>query len=254
MNDPAVSKNRSFVEIVLLLLLFLLLLLALYNVVKVFFGILTFSLIFSVSFNGPFEKLSSLLGNRRGLAAFFYALLLTVIMALPLAGSELNDLWTSLQQKPRETLVLHANQLKMILHAIIHNGIGLIGASLEIDTGIVLSALLLRSKEATLQPVKQMLTHILGYSDASALLEATTQAIKGVSIGVMGTAFIDAVIKPVLMAKSGRLPFLILFIGVIGGLAAWGFTGIFKGAIIIAIAYTIFNKWLERKNNYLSTE
>ncbi len=60
---------------------------------------------------------------------------------------------------------------------------------------------------------------------------------------------IDAVLKPVLIAKSGgRLPFLVLFIGVIGGLAAWGFTGMFKGAIILAVFYTVFNSWLARKD------
>ena len=57
----------------------------------------------------------------------------------------------------------------------------------------------------------------------------------------------DSVLKPMLIAKSGKLPFLILFIGVIGGMIAWGFTGMFKGAIIMAIVYTIFNTWLQRK-------
>jgi predicted PurR-regulated permease PerM len=31
--------------------------------------------------------------------------------------------------------------------------------------------------------------------------------------------------------------------GVVGGMAAWGFTGMFKGAIILAIAYTLFQSW-----------
>jgi predicted PurR-regulated permease PerM len=59
---------------------------------------------------------------------------------------------------------------------------------------------------------------------------------------------IDALLKPVLIAKSGgKIPFLVLFLGVIGGLAAWGFTGMFKGAIILAVFYTLFNSWLERR-------
>jgi predicted PurR-regulated permease PerM len=43
------------------------------------------------------------------------------------------------------------------------------------------------------------------------------------------------------------LPFLVLFFGVVGGLAAWGFTGMFKGAIILAVFYTVLTTWLERK-------
>jgi predicted PurR-regulated permease PerM len=64
---------------------------------------------------------------------------------------------------------------------------------------------------------------------------------------------IDAFLKPVLIAKSGgKIPFLVLFLGVIGGLAAWGFTGMFKGAIILAIFHTVFNSWLEKKSVPLS--
>jgi predicted PurR-regulated permease PerM len=60
---------------------------------------------------------------------------------------------------------------------------------------------------------------------------------------------IDALLKPVLIAKSGgKLPFLVLFLGVIGGFAAWGFTGLFKGAIIMSVFYTVFTSWLEKKH------
>ncbi len=60
---------------------------------------------------------------------------------------------------------------------------------------------------------------------------------------------IDAVLKPILIGKNGgKIPFLVLFLGVIGGIAAWGFTGMFKGAIILTIFYTLFNSWLEERN------
>lgn len=54
---------------------------------------------------------------------------------------------------------------------------------------------------------------------------------------------VDNVIKPILIGRSGKLPILVLFLGVVGGLAAWGFTGMFKGAIVLAIAYTVFTNW-----------
>jgi predicted PurR-regulated permease PerM len=40
----------------------------------------------------------------------------------------------------------------------------------------------------------------------------------------------------------------VLFLGVIGGLAAWGFTGMFKGAIILSVFYTLFTSWINKKN------
>ena len=60
---------------------------------------------------------------------------------------------------------------------------------------------------------------------------------------------IDNVLKPVLIAKSGRLPILVLFLGVVGGMVAWGFTGMFKGAIILAVFYTIFNSWVGKQED-----
>jgi predicted PurR-regulated permease PerM len=58
---------------------------------------------------------------------------------------------------------------------------------------------------------------------------------------------IDNVVKPVLIGKSGKLPVLVLFLGVVGGMAAWGFTGMFKGAIVLAIAYTVFTNWTKEE-------
>ncbi len=54
---------------------------------------------------------------------------------------------------------------------------------------------------------------------------------------------VDNVIKPILIGKSGKLPVLVLFFGVIGGMSAWGFTGMFKGAVMLALMYTIFRAW-----------
>lgn len=66
---------------------------------------------------------------------------------------------------------------------------------------------------------------------------------------------VDYVVKPVLIGKSGgKLPFLVLFLGVVGGLAAWGFTGMFKGAIILAVFYTVYNSWLGNKKVRMGEE
>ncbi|MGZ8249216.1 AI-2E family transporter [Methylomagnum sp.] len=56
---------------------------------------------------------------------------------------------------------------------------------------------------------------------------------------------IDNFIKPYLIGRSGRLPFLLILVGVIGGLLAWGFIGIFLGTTLLAVAYTIFFDWLD---------
>jgi predicted PurR-regulated permease PerM len=353
MRYSKAATSRSIIETVLVLLLLLALLYALYDVLRVFFGVFTFALIFFVSFEGPYEWLTGKLGNRRRLAAVIYSILLILIVALPfvyiiaslgrhireglqlIADIQANGLpplpermaklpfvgeaiavfWQHLQENPRETLVSYEQHLRSALRHILLGGAGVIGAALQFILGIIISAVMLASKEQVLQPLRSTLQHLLGRREGLTLMKATGHAIKGVSIGVMGTALIaaavswigftiaglhfklalsalvfflvliqvgplivwlpliiwmavqghtgmtiflaayaafvlatDAILKPILIAKSGgKLPFLVLFLGVVGGLAAWGFTGMFKGAIILAVFYTIFTSWLERK-------
>ena len=63
----------------------------------------------------------------------------------------------------------------------------------------------------------------------------------------------DNIVKPILIARSGQLPMLVLFVGVIGGLAAWGFTGMFIGATTLAILWTVLQAWLGTKEHPTGT-
>jgi len=348
------KETFNIIETVLVLLLLLTLLWALYDVLKVFFGVLTFALIFSVSFAWPFEWLARLLRNRRKLAAVIYSVVLIAILALPFIyivstirghlkgaivwigevkanglpplpgwisglpyiGEDITSFWVQLQNSPKETIAHHGEQLKAALRHVLTNGVSMVGTVFQLIIGIIISAFFLVSGQKMLHPIKLTMQNLLGKRDGLLTLRATTQAIKSVSIGVIGTAFIasviswigltiagigfslilsafifflvliqlgpllvwipvviwsatqghagvtvfliiygialliiDALLKPVLIAKSGgKLPFLVLFLGVVGGLAAWGFTGMFKGAIILAIFYTVFTSWLERRS------
>ncbi len=57
---------------------------------------------------------------------------------------------------------------------------------------------------------------------------------------------LDNIIKPYFISKGSNLPLLVIFTGVIGGLLAWGFMGMFIGATILAVAYTLFSDWLNQ--------
>jgi predicted PurR-regulated permease PerM len=357
MENPAgrfrKPMSRDLVETVLVVLLFIGLIYSLYHVLQVFFGVLTFALIFSVSFHRPYEHLAKAFKGKRKLAAVVYSLLLISMIAVPLIfligamsrhlkelgpllsdikahglpplpasvinipylGSEISAFWCDLRSSPRDTLRLHEHQIQTILHHVITGGLGVLGVGVQVILGIAISGIFLERGDNLLLPVRSTIKHLVSDSEGDNLLAAITQAIRGVSIGVMGTGFIaafiswtglviagipfagglaalifflvviqigslvvwipliiwaiiqgnhavtiilvvylvviflvDIFIKPLLIAKSGKLPFLVLFLGVIGGLAAWGFTGMFKGAIITSLFYTIFNAWLERKS------
>jgi predicted PurR-regulated permease PerM len=55
---------------------------------------------------------------------------------------------------------------------------------------------------------------------------------------------IDNIIKPFLISQGSKLPLSLIFIGVIGGLIAWGMIGLFIGPTLLAVGYTLFEYWL----------
>ena len=40
------------------------------------------------------------------------------------------------------------------------------------------------------------------------------------------------------------MPLLLIFVGVIGGLLAFGLVGIFVGPVVLAVAYTLLEAWV----------
>jgi len=57
---------------------------------------------------------------------------------------------------------------------------------------------------------------------------------------------IDNVLKPLLMGKGAVVPIPVIFIGAIGGFMATGILGLFTGAIILSIGYTLYKTWVEQ--------
>ena len=352
MNSFNTDQRRNSVETALVVLLLLILLSTLYTVLSVFLGVFTYAIILAVAIHPLFEKLVRALGGRRKLAAFIYGLLLVAIVALPyiylinelanyaqqsikyvtdakekglpalpdwiaglpVVGDRISTAWQKIQNDPA-SIGLYEPQIKAVLGRILTGGLGVIGSGLEFIVGIIISAIILTSGTKALNPIYAIMKRLVGEHDGPALVDASGRAVKGVAIGVMGTAFIaaiaawigfsiagisiaaglaaitfflvviqvgpllvvlpvviwlatqgetgmaifmgiyglvvlmgiDNILKPVLIAKSGKLPILVLFLGVVGGMVAWGFTGMFKGAIILAIFYTLFNSWLKPK-------
>ncbi len=54
----------------------------------------------------------------------------------------------------------------------------------------------------------------------------------------------DNVLKPILMGKGLDLPMAVVFIGAIGGMIYSGIIGLFIGAVVMALGYKLFLKWL----------
>jgi predicted PurR-regulated permease PerM len=58
---------------------------------------------------------------------------------------------------------------------------------------------------------------------------------------------VDNVLKPYLISRGSNLPFMLVFLGVLGGVIAFGFIGIFLGPTLLAVGYALMDEWSEDK-------
>lgn len=61
-------------------------------------------------------------------------------------------------------------------------------------------------------------------------------------VGVL-VGSLDNVLRPILIGRSSDLPFIIIFLGIVGGLVAFGLIGIFLGPTLLAVAYGLVREW-----------
>ncbi len=54
----------------------------------------------------------------------------------------------------------------------------------------------------------------------------------------------DSFLKPLFLGRGMNTPMLVILLGAIGGMIASGIIGLFVGAIILALGYELFMKWL----------
>jgi predicted PurR-regulated permease PerM len=57
---------------------------------------------------------------------------------------------------------------------------------------------------------------------------------------------VDNILRPILIKKGADLPLLLIIVGVLGGMLAFGIIGLFVGPVILAVAYTLFTAWINQ--------
>jgi predicted PurR-regulated permease PerM len=348
--------QQQVIETALALLLVSALLAATFWVLLPFVGVVTYAVILATATAAPYDRMVVLLGGRRRLAAFSFgaiAAAITVvpliylctavvshvdvadawlrqasarsvpdlpgwISSLPLLGQKVTLIWQEFQGGGLALLQRFEPQLAAAGRWLLNLSAGLMIAILEIFAGIIVAAMIHASRTRVVGFVSAIAERIVG-ARGLVLLNAGGKAIRGVAIGVIGTALLegvlswigfavagvpgaivlaavtfflaiiqigprlvwlpvaiwlgsqgqtgwtifivvwgifvlmaaDNVVKPMLIARSGELPLLVLFVGVIGGLAAWGFTGMFIGATTLAVLWTVLQTWIRTNGDEL---
>jgi predicted PurR-regulated permease PerM len=73
------------------------------------------------------------------------------------------------------------------------------------------------------------------YSTSAAIFDSIILLVAGMS---------DNVLKPIMLGRGVDVPMPIILFGALGGMATGGIVGLFVGATVLAIGYTVFKSWL----------
>jgi predicted PurR-regulated permease PerM len=61
--------------------------------------------------------------------------------------------------------------------------------------------------------------------------------------GVLGISSVDNFLRPYLISQGSKMPFVLIFCGVIGGAFAFGLVGVFLGPTLLAVAFRLVEEW-----------
>ena len=347
----ALTANSTLIETILTLLLVGALGYACIVVVSPFIAPFLWAIILSLSTWPYYLKIVAWLGGRRGLAATALTLLMLVVFVvplmlafnaiadhlpsaeslsgkiarwntsqppewtakIPLVGKRIHKDW----QAGKLTALLDPQKIQPVLAKgaawLLQQGASLALAAIHIILATVMAGLLYMHGERAAAVAERFALRI-GGAHALNALHIAAQTMRGVSLGIIGTALIQAIlsglgfaaagvpgaallgllsflaavmqigtsviwiptaiwlgnqgsegwaiftvlwgmfiniidnfIKPYFIGLNCALPFLLILIGVVGGLLAFGFLGIFLGTTLLAVAYTVFFDWLDNR-------
>ncbi len=91
-----------------------------------------------------------------------------------------------------------------------------------------------------LPPMLVLIPIILYVFSTSSTLVAVLFTIWAALVGLS-----DNVLKPLLMGHGSKVPMLVLFMGSLGGFIAGGILGLFVGAVVLSLGYTVFMAWID---------
>lgn len=62
--------------------------------------------------------------------------------------------------------------------------------------------------------------------------------------GVFLISGVDNVVKPMLISRGSNMPFIVVLFGVVGGVLAFGFVGLFIGPALLAVGLNLIEAWV----------
>jgi len=348
MNSSENSPTSLAIEIAIRLGVIFLILAWCLQILTPFIGLVAWGAIIAVAIYKPFLKLVDKLGGRKKLAVTLIAagsIAAILVPVISLSSSMIESATTigdqigagtlkisppaeSVQEWPligKKTYTLW-HQASVDLSALLHKypdqltlaGQKLLGAAKGVGSGVnqfivsmLIAAAFLSSADSAGAAMRRLAKRLAG-DKGDALLTLSTATIRSVAVGVIGIAFIqallgglgmmfagvpaagllaivililaiaqlppilvllpvifyvfsvesttvsvifmiwsvlvsmsDAVLKPIFLGRGVEAPMLVILLGAIGGMITSGIVGLFIGAVILALGYTLFQVWLD---------
>jgi predicted PurR-regulated permease PerM len=237
-----------------------------------------------------------------------------VVGRLPIVGGTIADYWNSMAHDTAQLLAVRGDYVEPVRKFVVSSGASIIGAVLQLALSIFIAWFMFRDGHAIVERLGVVAQRIAG-NRGTELASVATATVRGVVLGVLGTALvqavvaaigfwiagmhaaplpglltfvaspvpigaplvwvpaglwlindgqtgrgifvllwgmlavstIDNVIRPLIISRGSVLPFILVLLGVLGGIAAFGLIGVFLGPVLLAVAYALLLEWAESR-------
>jgi predicted PurR-regulated permease PerM len=120
----------------------------------------------------------------------------------------------------------------------------------DVPAATLLSGLVLVLAVAQLPPLIILgpaIVYVIATSDSTLIKVLFT-------IWSVVVSFSDVLLKPMFLGRGMKIPMPVILIGAIGGMIRAGIIGLFVGAVVMAVGYTIFMAWMEQAEDDRNTQ
>jgi len=136
--------------------------------------------------------------------------------------------------------------LGVVVTAVIQAGLGGVGLAIaSVPFAGLLTAVMLLLCIAQIGPSPVLVPAVIWLYWSSEAAWGTVLLVWSLIVITM-----DGVLRPMLIQRGAKLPLLLIFAGVIGGLLAFGLVGIFVGPVVLAVAYTLLEAWINDRSTH----
>jgi predicted PurR-regulated permease PerM len=266
---------------------------------------------------GPFAAVSSQVGRYGSkMTAWLRNTLVTLpdppawLANVPLVGTQAAEHWRVLAHDTAALMSELARLVEPAQRLLIASGVTVVGAVVQLTLSILIAFFLFRDGAAIARRIDVAMTR-LAAERGRRLMTAATLTVRGVVLGILGTAAaqgalaafglwlagvpgwpllgfatfvlspvpvgppivwgaaaiwlfqqgsvgwalfviawgllvvstIDNVLKPLIISQGSQLPFILVLLGVLGGIVAFGFIGVFIGPVLLALGYSLLTEW-----------